>query len=104
MQRDKRTKPPAVSSQRTAWITGYAIGTSVVAVVVALVSAILAYARSVSDACQRASRVAAGDRSWLRRRCRCRRNAEPAHLPGAAHRRTSGRGTGHAARRGNDYG
>ncbi|HYK69693.1 MAG TPA: hypothetical protein VEV45_17240 [Streptosporangiaceae bacterium] len=49
MQRDKRTKPPAVSSQRTAWITGYAIGTSVVAVVVALVSAILAYARSIGD-------------------------------------------------------
>jgi hypothetical protein len=39
---------PAGTAQ-TAWITGYAIGTAVVAVVVALVSAILAYARTIGD-------------------------------------------------------
>lgn len=39
---------PATTGQ-TAWITGYAVGTTVVAVVVVLVSAILAYARSIGD-------------------------------------------------------
>jgi hypothetical protein len=48
MQRHTRARPAAAGIGQTAWITGYAIGTAVVAVVVALVSAILAYARSIS--------------------------------------------------------
>jgi hypothetical protein len=36
-------------SARAGWAAGYVIGTGVVAVVVALVSAILAYARSIGD-------------------------------------------------------
>jgi hypothetical protein len=49
VQRHTRAQPAAVSTRPTAWITGYAIGTTVVAVVVVLVSAILAYARSIAD-------------------------------------------------------
>jgi hypothetical protein len=36
-------------NHRSGWIAGYTIGTGVVAVVAALVSAILAYARSIGD-------------------------------------------------------
>jgi len=49
MQRHTRAKPASSRGAQTAWITGYAVGTSVVAVVVVLVSAILAYARSIAD-------------------------------------------------------
>jgi hypothetical protein len=49
MQRRTRAQPAAVSTGQTAWVTGYAIGTTVVAVVVVLVSAILAYAQSIAD-------------------------------------------------------
>jgi hypothetical protein len=42
------TRPAAADSHR-GWMAGYAIGTGVVAVVVALVSAILAYAQSIGD-------------------------------------------------------
>jgi len=48
MQRHTRARTAAAGTGQTAWITGYAIGTALVAVVVALVSAILAYARSIS--------------------------------------------------------
>jgi hypothetical protein len=47
MQRHASARPPA--PHRTGWITGYAIGTGVVATVVALVSAILTYAQSIGD-------------------------------------------------------
>jgi hypothetical protein len=49
MQRGALGKPATGDSHRTGWITGYAIGTGLVAVVVALVSAILAYAQSIGD-------------------------------------------------------
>jgi hypothetical protein len=49
MQRRAWAKQAAGGSHRTGWIAGYAIGTGVVAVVVALVSAILAYAQSIGD-------------------------------------------------------
>ncbi len=49
MQRRALGKPAAGDSHRTGWIAGYAIGTGVVAVVVALVSAILTYAQSIGD-------------------------------------------------------
>jgi hypothetical protein len=38
-----------VGSHRTGWIAGYAIGTGVVAAVVALVSAVLTYAQSIGE-------------------------------------------------------
>jgi hypothetical protein len=47
MQRHAAAKQAA--AHRTGWITGYAIGTGVVATVVALVSAILTYAQSIGD-------------------------------------------------------
>lgn len=43
-----RARPTAAESHR-GWIAGYAIGTGVVAVVVALVSAILTYAQSIAN-------------------------------------------------------
>jgi hypothetical protein len=49
MQRNVLAKQTAADSHRSGWIAGYAIGTGVVAVVVALVSAILAYAQSIGD-------------------------------------------------------
>jgi hypothetical protein len=49
MQRRSYARQTAADSHRTGWIAGYAIGTGVVAVVVALVSAILAYAQSIGD-------------------------------------------------------
>lgn len=49
MQRHARAQPAPAGTGQTAWIAGYAIGTSVVAVVVVLVSAILFYARSIGD-------------------------------------------------------
>ena len=45
-QRDRRA---AAVAHPSGWIAGYAIGTGVVEVVVALVSAILAYAQSIGD-------------------------------------------------------
>lgn len=39
----------SAGTRGSGWIAGYTIGTGVVAVVVALVSAILAYARSIGD-------------------------------------------------------
>jgi hypothetical protein len=55
MKRSTRAQQPPVASGQTAWITGYAVGTTVVAVVVVLVSAILAYARSIADEAPRIS-------------------------------------------------
>jgi hypothetical protein len=50
MQRHTRARPTAApGSHRTGWITGYVVGTGVVATVVVLVSAILAYAQSIGD-------------------------------------------------------
>lgn len=49
MLRLTRAQPAPAGNARAAWITGYAIGTAVVLVVVALVSAILAYARSIAE-------------------------------------------------------
>jgi hypothetical protein len=49
MQRHTRAQGPSAGNTQAAWITGYAVGTAVVAVVVVLVSAILAYARSIAD-------------------------------------------------------
>jgi hypothetical protein len=49
MQRRNRTQQVPAGTGQTAWVTGYAIGTTVVAAVVVLVSAILAYARSIAE-------------------------------------------------------
>jgi hypothetical protein len=49
MQQHNRAQRLPSATRQAAWMTGYAIGTTVVAIVVALVSAILAYARSISD-------------------------------------------------------
>jgi len=49
MQRHRRAGQAHAATRQGAWVTGYAIGTAVVAVVLALVSAILAYARSIGD-------------------------------------------------------
>jgi hypothetical protein len=49
MQRRTRTQQVPAGTGQTAWVTGYAIGTTVVAVVVVLVSAILAYAQSIAE-------------------------------------------------------
>jgi hypothetical protein len=49
MQRHTRAQTAAAGTGQSAWITGYAIGAAIVGVVVALVSAILAYAQSISD-------------------------------------------------------
>jgi hypothetical protein len=49
VQRYAKARPTAAGPHKSGWITGYAIGTGVVVVVAALVSAILAYARSIAD-------------------------------------------------------
>lgn len=49
MRRHARTQHSDASAGGSGWIVGYTIGTGVVAIVVALVSAILAYARSIGD-------------------------------------------------------
>ena len=43
------TQHSQADTRRSGWIAGYSIGTGVVAVVVVLVSAILAYAQSIGD-------------------------------------------------------
>jgi hypothetical protein len=49
MRRHASTQHSAAGTRGSGWIAGYTIGTGVVAIVVALVSAILAYARSIGD-------------------------------------------------------
>jgi hypothetical protein len=49
MRRNTRTRHSRAGTGGSGWIAGYTIGTGVVAVVVMLVSAILAYARSIGD-------------------------------------------------------
>ena len=49
MQRHRLAQPVPTATPQAAWMTGYAIGTTLVAVVVALIAAILAYARSIGD-------------------------------------------------------
>ena len=49
MQRQAVLRRRASGNHRSGWIAGYTIGTALVAVVVALVSAILAYAQSIGD-------------------------------------------------------
>jgi hypothetical protein len=49
MRRYALAEQSRAGTHRSGWIAGYAVGTGVVAVVVALVSAILAYARSIGD-------------------------------------------------------
>jgi hypothetical protein len=49
MRRQARTQHSRADTRGSGWIAGYTIGTGVVAIVVALVSAILAYARSIGD-------------------------------------------------------
>ena len=49
MRRHARTKHSHAGTGGSGWTAGSAIGTGVVAIVVALVSAILAYARSIGD-------------------------------------------------------
>lgn len=49
MRRHARTQHSRTSAGGSGWIAGYTIGTGVVAIVVALVSAILAYAGSIGD-------------------------------------------------------
>jgi hypothetical protein len=49
MQRHARTQHSHTETGVSGWTVGYIIGTGVVAVVVALVSAILAYAKSIGD-------------------------------------------------------
>jgi hypothetical protein len=49
LQRHASARRRAECTRRSAWTAGYAIGSGVVAVVVALVAAILAYARSIGD-------------------------------------------------------
>jgi hypothetical protein len=49
MRRHARARHSDAGARGSGWIAGYTIGTGVVAIVVALVSAILAYARSIGD-------------------------------------------------------
>jgi len=49
MHRQRKVRPAAGSTRPSGWLIGYGTGAAVVAVVVALVSAILAYARSIGD-------------------------------------------------------
>jgi hypothetical protein len=49
MRRRAQAQDSRADTRGSGWIAGYSIGTGVVAVVVALVSAILAYARSIGD-------------------------------------------------------
>jgi hypothetical protein len=49
MRQPARARHDDAGAHRSGWLAGYTIGTGVVAIVVALVSAILAYARSIGD-------------------------------------------------------
>ena len=49
MRRQAWTQHSQADTRGSGWKAGYTIGTGVVAIVVALVSAILAYARSIGD-------------------------------------------------------
>jgi len=49
MRRHAWTQHSPADTRGSGWIAGYSIGIGVVAIVVALVSAILAYARSIGD-------------------------------------------------------
>ena len=49
MRRHAWTQHSHTNTGGSSWIAGYTIGTGVVAIVVALVSALLAYARSIGD-------------------------------------------------------
>jgi len=49
MRRHAWTQHSPADTRESGWIAGYSIGIGVVAIVVALVSAILAYARSIGD-------------------------------------------------------
>ena len=49
MRRNAWTQHSDADTRGSGWIAGYTIGTGVVAIVVALVSAILAYAQSIGD-------------------------------------------------------
>jgi len=49
MRRQAGTQHADAGTHRSGWIAGYTIGTGIVGIVVALVSAILAYARSIGD-------------------------------------------------------
>jgi len=49
MRRHARTQHSHSDTDRSSWTVGYVIGGGVVVIVVALVSAILAYARSIGD-------------------------------------------------------
>jgi hypothetical protein len=49
MRRHARTQHSHADTRGSGWTAGYTIGTGVVAFVVALVSAILAYAQSIGD-------------------------------------------------------
>jgi hypothetical protein len=49
MRRHACVEDSAAGSRRSGWVAGYSIGAGVVAAVVGLVSAILAYARSIGD-------------------------------------------------------
>ena len=49
MRERARTRRRAAATRKSGWLAGYAIGTGVVAVVAALVSTILAYARSIGE-------------------------------------------------------
>jgi hypothetical protein len=49
MRRHAWTRHSHADTHGSGWIAGYIIGTGLVAIVVALVSAILAYARSIGD-------------------------------------------------------
>ncbi len=49
LQRKVRARQQGAGQRHPGWIAGYAIGSAVVTVVVALVSAILAYAQAIGD-------------------------------------------------------
>jgi hypothetical protein len=49
MRRQAGTQRADADPHRSGWMAGYTIGTGIVAIVVALVSAVLAYARWIGD-------------------------------------------------------
>jgi hypothetical protein len=49
VHRQRKGRPRAASTHQSSWHVGYGIGAATVAAVVALVSAILAYARTIGD-------------------------------------------------------
>jgi hypothetical protein len=49
MRQQARAQHSRTDTRGSGWLAGYTIGTGVVAIVVALVSAILAYARRIGD-------------------------------------------------------